>query len=253
MPGNRSRELINGSLSLKSLTQLNKIQKPLHGVKCKKVSGISCFIQFRTEPKERKCHLKIFSRLRPGFKTQTISDIDPETFEIDKEIDKLQFSVFETPVEEVVPNGQPTQSISISQSREDGTLSPKTNSYVVSSPRHAGDIKREDTDRSVALTEFEQAAEVNYLSDSEYGLTLEDQQREINAFKGHLFVSTEEKSEKKFISLDPNDLFFKVPRKSFVFISGSQTKVTEVNFDFDQETSLVSINVQENSFEWDKI
>ena len=66
-------------------------------------------------------------------------------------------------------------------------------------------------------------------------------------------MSLEEKAERKFISLNPNDVFFKVPRKSLMFINGSQTKVTEVNLDYEAETGLVSINVQENSFEWDKI
>ena len=66
-------------------------------------------------------------------------------------------------------------------------------------------------------------------------------------------MSLQEKAERKFISLNPNDLFYKVPRQTLMFINGSQTKVTEVNIDYEVESSLVSINVQENSFEWDKI
>ena len=100
MPGNQlKQEQLTGSMTLKSLKKLNKINKPLHGVKCKKISGISCFIQFKTSVYEKNCQLKIFSRLRPGYKTYTLTDIDPETFEIDTEIEKLQFSIFGNPVD----------------------------------------------------------------------------------------------------------------------------------------------------------
>lgn len=42
---------------------------------------------------QRKCDLKIYSRVRPGCKEYTINRIDPETFDIDKELLKIKFDI----------------------------------------------------------------------------------------------------------------------------------------------------------------
>ena len=40
--------------------------KQLSGIKCLKISNISCFVNYNIIPDRRVCDLKIYTRLRPG-------------------------------------------------------------------------------------------------------------------------------------------------------------------------------------------
>lgn len=42
---------------------------------------------------QRKCDIKIYTRVRPGCKEYTITRINPETFDIDQELQKIKFEI----------------------------------------------------------------------------------------------------------------------------------------------------------------
>ena len=76
----------------------NKKQKPtLRGVKNKKINNISCFFNYMIDEEARTCDLEIYSRLRPGYISYQITDIDLKTFDLDDELCKLRLEVSEKP------------------------------------------------------------------------------------------------------------------------------------------------------------
>ena len=109
---NRHQEIINISKYVRSQGILSDNRshmigcrndhsdKALRGVKSRKINNISCFVHYLIDEEARTCSFEIHSRLRPGFITCEISDIDTETFEVDKEIAKLRLNMDDKPVEE---------------------------------------------------------------------------------------------------------------------------------------------------------
>ena len=77
--------------------------KQLKGVKNRKINNISCFINFLIDEKARVCELEIFTRLRPGFITHRITDIDLDTFDLDEELSKIKLEMSERPPAIVEP------------------------------------------------------------------------------------------------------------------------------------------------------
>ena len=67
--------------------------KQTQGVKCVKISNITCFVQFKIDAKQKTCHLKIFNRIRPGSLEMTLKDIDLDTLKIDDQLAMLKLSV----------------------------------------------------------------------------------------------------------------------------------------------------------------
>jgi len=63
------------------------------GVKCVRISNIMCFVEYHLNNAAKTCDLKIYSKIRPGFLSKTLTNIDVKTFDIDKSLDMLKFSI----------------------------------------------------------------------------------------------------------------------------------------------------------------
>lgn len=68
-------------------------KKALEGVKCCKISNISTFVVWKLDVVDKACHCKIYTRLRPGFVTLTINNVDIDTFNINREVALIKYSV----------------------------------------------------------------------------------------------------------------------------------------------------------------
>ena len=66
-------------------------KKALEGVKCGKISNISTFVIWKIDPVDRTCLCKIYTRLRPGYITMVIKDVDLATFNINNEMALIKF------------------------------------------------------------------------------------------------------------------------------------------------------------------
>ena len=71
----------------------------LRGVRSRKINNISCFIHYYVDEEARTCSFEIHTRLRPGHITAEVHDIDPENFDLDKEISKLRLNMDEKQTE----------------------------------------------------------------------------------------------------------------------------------------------------------
>lgn len=71
----------------------------LRGVRSRKINNISCFIHYYVDEEARTCSFEIHTRLRPGHITCVVEGIDPETFDLDKEISKLRLNMDEKQTE----------------------------------------------------------------------------------------------------------------------------------------------------------
>ena len=63
------------------------------GIKCIKISNISCFVHYRIEPLVRRCHLKVFTRIRPGYIEYYLRDIDPKNFNLDDQLRHMRLEI----------------------------------------------------------------------------------------------------------------------------------------------------------------
>ena len=67
-------------------------KKELSGTKVVKISNISCFVNYKVDPIQNICKLKIYTRIRPGYIKKTF-EVDQATFDIDKELKFLKFEI----------------------------------------------------------------------------------------------------------------------------------------------------------------
>ena len=69
------------------------MERQLEGIKCVKISNISCFVEYKINTETKQCHLQIYTRLRPGNLEHTIDIDDLEEFDIETELKMMQLDI----------------------------------------------------------------------------------------------------------------------------------------------------------------
>ena len=63
------------------------------GIRCIAISNINCFVEYEIDPKKKTCELKVWSRLRPGHLSKTLTKLDMSTFDIDEQLSMMRLKI----------------------------------------------------------------------------------------------------------------------------------------------------------------
>ena len=238
---NRHQEIINMSKFVRSQGILsnnrshmigcrdNNSKRELTGVRSHKINNISCFVHYLIDEEARTCTFEIHSRLRPGHISCEISDIDPKTFEVAREIAKLRLNMDDKPLEEHPK--RPTIHERIAQREK------------VSKEKAGGESKK-STDRMSSVDLDALSFPGGSLPPD--ALSNNFRENEFKNFGGYLSASHDPNWQNCYVSTDEESMFFKIPSMLMSYVEGFHTQINQVLVDYDEENDMVKFCATED-------
>ena len=199
------------------------------GVKGRKINNISCFIHYYVDAEARTCSFEIHTRLRPGHITAEVHDIDPENFDLDKEISKLRLFMDEKP-QAAALSKKPSIQERLAAKDKAGKEKPES--------------KRPSTDRMSSIDLDAVSYPGGALPPDMLANTF--QENEFKNFGGHLSAAWDPTWENAYVSTDEESMFFKIPTKLMSYIEGFSTQINQVLVDYDEENDMVKFCATED-------